>query len=449
MNLGLSEEQELFRDTFARLFAAESSPERVRAAEPSGFDAALWKTLADADALGLRVPEAHGGSGAGLFEAVLLAEQAGRHLASAPLIEGLVATAALARADAPLAHELLGRALTGRRGGHDRPAGASPTVRRNSSRAGAVADAVVGLDGDALVLVTRGDESTADAREPGRQPRSGGGRCRRRRRGGERVVLATGDDARRQLRDRARGVAAAHGGRALRARAARARHRGRVRERADPVRPSHRRVPGHRAPARQRRHRRRRRAPARVVRGLVDRAGRRRRRRARSRSRSAGPRTRRRVPSPTRCTRTAATASRSSTTSSCTTGARRRGPSWPATRATPSSSAPSGAGTAPASRSPRSASSSSTSGTATPRRCGRWSAASSTSTSRPRSASTCTSAGTATTGGSTASSPRPASSSPPGRRSTAVRAGGRGRSRSSARSSSAPASRATRSAPRS
>ena len=48
MNLGLSEEQELLRDTFARLFAAESSPERVRAAEPSGFDTALWKTLADA-----------------------------------------------------------------------------------------------------------------------------------------------------------------------------------------------------------------------------------------------------------------------------------------------------------------------------------------------------------------------------------------------------------------
>jgi hypothetical protein len=40
--------------------------------------------------LGLRVPEAQGGSGAGLFDAVLLAEQVGRHVASVPLLEALV-----------------------------------------------------------------------------------------------------------------------------------------------------------------------------------------------------------------------------------------------------------------------------------------------------------------------------------------------------------------------
>ena len=52
MNLALSAEQELLRDTFERLFAAESSPERVRQAEPLGFDASLWKTLAETDAIG-------------------------------------------------------------------------------------------------------------------------------------------------------------------------------------------------------------------------------------------------------------------------------------------------------------------------------------------------------------------------------------------------------------
>src|SRR5215211_5383832 len=97
MNLALSDEQELLRDTFARLFATESTPERVRDAEPLGFDAALWKTLAEIDAIGIRVPEAHGGSGAGLLEAVLLAEQAGRHLAPGPLIESIVAAQLLAR----------------------------------------------------------------------------------------------------------------------------------------------------------------------------------------------------------------------------------------------------------------------------------------------------------------------------------------------------------------
>jgi len=197
MNLGLSEEQALFRDTFARLFATESSPERVRAAEPSGFDAALWKTLADADALGLRVPEAHGGSGAGLFEAVLLAEQVGRHLASVPLLEGLVVTAVLARSDAPLAQGLLARALTGDAvvtiALRSLPNGAPQLVP-----SGAVADAVVGLDGDALVLVTRGDEPVATLANLGDSP-VGRWSLSSAPGGGERVVLATGDDARRSF----------------------------------------------------------------------------------------------------------------------------------------------------------------------------------------------------------------------------------------------------------
>ena len=45
MQLGLTEEQELLQRTFADLFATESSPERVRAAEATGFDLGLWKHL--------------------------------------------------------------------------------------------------------------------------------------------------------------------------------------------------------------------------------------------------------------------------------------------------------------------------------------------------------------------------------------------------------------------
>jgi alkylation response protein AidB-like acyl-CoA dehydrogenase len=197
MNLAPSEEQELLRETFARLFAAESSPVRIRVAEPSGFDAALWKTLADADALGLRVPEAHGGSGAGLFEAVLLAEQVGRHLASVPLVEALVATQVLARSDAPAARALLPRALTGDAvvtlALRNLPDGAAQLVP-----AGAVAEAVVGLDGDALVLVTRGDEQPVALANLG-DTSIGRWSLSSAPRGGERVVLATGDDARRSF----------------------------------------------------------------------------------------------------------------------------------------------------------------------------------------------------------------------------------------------------------
>ena len=46
-----------------------------------------WKNLADADLLGLCVPEAHGGSGRGLVELCLMLEAQGRALADVPLLE--------------------------------------------------------------------------------------------------------------------------------------------------------------------------------------------------------------------------------------------------------------------------------------------------------------------------------------------------------------------------
>src|SRR5215510_9737952 len=169
MDLALSDEQELLRDTFADLFTSESSPERIRAAESTGFDPGLWKTLADAEVLGLRVPEANGGSGAGLFDAVIVAEQAGRHLASVPLLECLVTTQLLARTDAPLATDVLQRALAGDAivtlALRSLPTGAAQLVP-----AGAVADAVVGLDGDELALVTRGDDPPASLDNLGSSP---------------------------------------------------------------------------------------------------------------------------------------------------------------------------------------------------------------------------------------------------------------------------------------
>ena len=95
MNLDLTSEQELLRDTFEQLLGVESSCDRVRAAEESGFDPALWGHLVDVGALGVRVPEARGGMGASLLDAVLLAEQAGRHLVTGPLLESVVVCSGL------------------------------------------------------------------------------------------------------------------------------------------------------------------------------------------------------------------------------------------------------------------------------------------------------------------------------------------------------------------
>lgn len=96
MQLALTEEQELLRQTFSDLFAAESSPERVRRAEETGFDEGLWKRLAETGAFGLRVPEAKGGSDLGLTEGTVLLTEAGRRLATGPLAETIVAARLLA-----------------------------------------------------------------------------------------------------------------------------------------------------------------------------------------------------------------------------------------------------------------------------------------------------------------------------------------------------------------
>ncbi len=85
MNFEITAEQDMVRDTFARFLDDHSSTARVRAAMPSGFDAKMWQGLAELGALAMRVPETAGGMGMGLFEAVLLMEEAGRTLASGPV----------------------------------------------------------------------------------------------------------------------------------------------------------------------------------------------------------------------------------------------------------------------------------------------------------------------------------------------------------------------------
>ena len=113
MNFDLTDDQEMVRDTFARFLDDNSSSVRVRAALPSGFDAELWKGLAELGAIAMRVPEEAGGLGLGLFDAAILMEEAGRTLASGPLAEALVAARLLGEFGGDAATELLGSVLTG------------------------------------------------------------------------------------------------------------------------------------------------------------------------------------------------------------------------------------------------------------------------------------------------------------------------------------------------
>ena len=93
MKLSLPDDSIPVQEMFERFFATEATPVRVRAAEPVGFDAALWRELVALDAPFMRVGAAAGGAEMSLFDTCLMMEQAGRRLAPAPLAEAVVATA--------------------------------------------------------------------------------------------------------------------------------------------------------------------------------------------------------------------------------------------------------------------------------------------------------------------------------------------------------------------
>jgi alkylation response protein AidB-like acyl-CoA dehydrogenase len=107
MNLSMPEDSLLVKEMFQRLFATESTPERIRAAEPIGFDDKLWRQLIELDAPFIRVAADAGGSGMSLFDACLMMEQAGRRLAPAPLAESVVVLRLLGELGGEAAHHWL------------------------------------------------------------------------------------------------------------------------------------------------------------------------------------------------------------------------------------------------------------------------------------------------------------------------------------------------------
>ena len=114
MDLALSEEQQQLVVSFDGLLQRSSSPDHVRAAEPAGFDPTLWRALVDLGALTMAVPESCGGWGATLLDLSLVAEQLGRGLAPAPVIETQVVARLLASVGSPAALEALPGAVAGR-----------------------------------------------------------------------------------------------------------------------------------------------------------------------------------------------------------------------------------------------------------------------------------------------------------------------------------------------
>lgn len=155
MDLNPTDDQQQLIDTVASLYANEATTERVRDAEPLGFHKELWTRLEQIGITTMAVGESAGGWGASLLDLALIAEPQGRFVAPAPVIEVQTAARLLSRLDSPAAGRTLSAVLSGER---------LVTVAVRAAEgdtaelvpAGAIADEVIVLQGERLLLVDSG-----------------------------------------------------------------------------------------------------------------------------------------------------------------------------------------------------------------------------------------------------------------------------------------------------
>jgi alkylation response protein AidB-like acyl-CoA dehydrogenase len=92
MDLDLTEEQELLRDTVRGLCARHAGLDVVRSLEddPIGYADKLWAELGESGVLGLTIPDGDGGSGMTLLDAAVVFLELGRALSPLPLFQSVV-----------------------------------------------------------------------------------------------------------------------------------------------------------------------------------------------------------------------------------------------------------------------------------------------------------------------------------------------------------------------
>ena len=92
MDLGLSEEQELLKNT-ARDFLEKECPEtlvREMEEDEKGYSPELWKKMAEQGWQGLLIPDQYGGAGFSYLDLIVLIEEFGRALVPGPFISTVV-----------------------------------------------------------------------------------------------------------------------------------------------------------------------------------------------------------------------------------------------------------------------------------------------------------------------------------------------------------------------
>ena len=94
MQFGLTESQEILKDTARKFFAGECPIAEVRRLmeTDTAYDAKLWAKLAEQGYTGIIFPEEYGGVGLGKVELILLMEESGRALLPGPFFSTVAAS---------------------------------------------------------------------------------------------------------------------------------------------------------------------------------------------------------------------------------------------------------------------------------------------------------------------------------------------------------------------
>jgi alkylation response protein AidB-like acyl-CoA dehydrogenase len=148
-DFSLNDEQQSLQESFRTFFEKRCPSERVRSAEPLGWDPDLWVELAELRPVAMGVPTDVGGDGGGLLELALVAEEVGRAVAPVPFVETVVTARLLADSDADEATAALRGVLDGEIA---TLALTPPRQGRHLVSAGAIATTVVSIRDDGVVL---------------------------------------------------------------------------------------------------------------------------------------------------------------------------------------------------------------------------------------------------------------------------------------------------------
>jgi alkylation response protein AidB-like acyl-CoA dehydrogenase len=95
MDFSYSEDQQALRELARKILEERATHDRLKEVKKGAdrIDHELWRELAKANLLGVAIPEAFGGTGTGLPELLILAEEIGRAVAPVPVLPTLVEAA--------------------------------------------------------------------------------------------------------------------------------------------------------------------------------------------------------------------------------------------------------------------------------------------------------------------------------------------------------------------